>query len=82
MLAYSGLACLTLERRHRGLVSYHFGNLQWAIAHVASLFGAYFAGVLIYAFSAENNSTSASRNRTWLVSFLFSFPKCILSDRA
>ena len=50
-------------------MSYHFGTLQWAMAHVASLFGAYFAGVLIYAFSAENNHTGSSRNRTWLVSF-------------
>lgn len=49
-------------------MSYHNGNLQWAIAHVFALFGAYFAGVLIYAFAAENNNTGASRNRTWLVS--------------
>ena len=50
-------------------MSYHFGNLQWAIAHVASLFGAYFAGVLIYAYSAEKNNTGPSANRSWLVSF-------------
>ena len=49
-------------------MSYHFGNLQWAIAHVLALFGAYFAGVLIYASAAENNNTGATRNRTWLVS--------------
>lgn len=53
-------------------MSYHFGNLQWAIAHVFALFGAYFAGVLIYAYAAENNNTGASRNRTWLVSLIFS----------
>ena len=57
-------------------MSYHFGNLQWAIAHVACLFGAYFSGVLIYSFSAENNHTSASRNVTWLVRFFFSLSNC------
>lgn len=49
-------------------MSYHFGNLQWAVAHVASLFGAYFAGVLIYAYSAEKNNTRPTANRSWLVS--------------
>ncbi|DBA82863.1 TPA: hypothetical protein ACH3X1_006657 [Trebouxia sp. C0004] len=62
-----------------GLMSYHFGNLQWAIAHVASLFGAYFAGVLIYAFSAENSNTSASRNRSWLVGLLLFGATCIMT---
>ena len=58
-------------------MSYHFGNLQWAIAHVASLFGAYFAGVLIYAYSAEKNNTGPSANRSWLVSPLPSKTKTL-----
>ncbi|KAL3151709.1 hypothetical protein ABBQ38_012690 [Trebouxia sp. C0009 RCD-2024] len=62
-----------------GLMSYHFGNLQWAAAHVASLFGAYFAGVLIYAYSAEKNNTGPSANRSWLIGLLLFGATCIMT---
>ena len=37
------------------LVSYGFGNLHWAAAHVISMLGAFCAGVAVYGFKAAND---------------------------
>lgn len=40
---------------YRPLVSYGFGNLHWAAAHVASMAGAFCAGIAVYSFRAAND---------------------------
>ena len=45
--------CFTISCR--ALVSYGFGNLHWAAAHVISMLGAFCAGVAVYGFKAAND---------------------------
>ncbi|KAL0040033.1 hypothetical protein WJX79_003372 [Trebouxia sp. C0005] len=63
----------------RGLVSYHFGNMQLAVAHMLAMFGAFMAGILIYSYSAEMSNTSANGPRTWLVGILLFGATCIMT---
>ncbi|KAL3136132.1 hypothetical protein ABBQ32_007152 [Trebouxia sp. C0010 RCD-2024] len=50
------LSCqLADASQKRPLVSYGFGNLHWAAAHVASMAGAFCAGIAVYSFRAAND---------------------------
>ena len=56
-------------------MSYGFGNLHWAAAHVVSMFGAFCAGVAVYGFRAANDDVPG-----WQVRMPSTFMKVYIDD--